>query len=155
MSKRWRFTQAEMDLIQDFVKDIDEDFEIVKGYAFECCLDTKEIFLGSKRFTKYDKYFMDWLKTLPEYVPINSFIISLLHEIGHFKTYNQVIYDNSKLLQHLYYLQAEDGSITEVEHQNKYFELPNEKNSTLWGLEYYKSHKTKCDRLAEMVGCTL
>lgn len=153
MSKKWRFTNNELDLIQDFVETIDEELVVEKGSAWECCISTNEIFLGSKRINKFDKCFITWLRTLPEYTPISNFIIALLHEIGHIKSYNHIVWANGKLQEMTYRYLHEDGILNDEELQYKYFEIANEKNATLWALEYYKSHKAKCDKLAEMVGC--
>jgi len=152
MSKRYRFTEQEMKLMQDFINTIDEELVLNRGHAFQCCVATKEIWVSNKRQTKFDNCFMEWLKTLPEYEPIHNTIIALLHEIGHIKTYDSYVYlvDNTK--EQLLRLKLEQGKINEQEIQFKYFELDKEKNATLWGLNYYKSHKTQCNKLAEMLG---
>ena len=154
MSKKYRFTKKDIIAIQNFVDNIIEDIQVVKGFAYQCDLEEEMIFLGRKRINKYDNYFMEWLREQPEYTfEVNTIVISILHEIGHFMTYNEEISKQGTLLKGIYGFLQEENIIKKKEHNFRYFEIENEKLATMWGLDYYKNNRKQCDKLAEMLGC--
>lgn len=147
MQRRYKFTKKDIKILQDFVNTIDKDIKIKKGQVFECDVKAKQVFVGDKKYSKDTEIFMNWLCKQKNYTPINHILISILHEIGHIKTYSQVKEKQRALLYGIYrFLETYDIMSTE-ELNEKYFNIPDEKDATMWGIKYYVNHKEQCDNL--------
>lgn len=153
MSKKYRFTTKDFHTINDWVhKFIDEDIQVKKSYRFECDTDEEIIYLSNKRWTKLDEYFDKWYKQQDWYFPINYTLICILHEIGHIMTKDDDLLEQGYTLNQMYQFMYDFNAITEEELNFAYFAIPSETLATQWGVEYYRTHKQECDKLAEMVG---
>lgn len=153
MSKKYRFTKKDFELIQEWVNDnIDTDIEVQKSYRFECDTDYDIIYLSNKRWSKLDKYFDDWYKKQDWYVPINYTLICILHEIGHIMTKDDDLLEQGQKLNDIYTFMYEQNAITEQELNEAYFNIPSETLATQWGVQYYINNRQSCEKIAEMVG---
>lgn len=153
MSKKYKFTKEDFKIITKWVNEnIDEDIEVAKSYRFECDTDNEIIYLSNKRWTKLDMFFDKWYQKQDFYTPINYTLICILHEIGHIMTRDDELLEQGYQLNSMYQFMYEFEAISEEELNFAYFDIPSEKLATQWGVEYYKQHKQKCDKLAEMVG---
>lgn len=155
MKNKCGYNKKDLQLIRNFVKDIDKDIliRIAPNKEFCCCLPLGKIYLGQKKMRGFEIYWYEWYQRQPFYSKeeINVRIISLLHEIGHFATFDmQEWLDRNAEVEKLterYY----NDEISYEELNYAYWNLPNEYKATEWAVNYYKSNKEKCDRLAEMV----
>lgn len=72
----------------------------------------------------------------------NTFLMSILHEIGHIETYNE---DDINEREMLYYFLQLDYTHDKFEEYNiKYFSIPAELNATTWGVNFYRNNKKLC-----------
>ena len=83
-------------------------------------------------------------------VSINSFLIGLLHEVGHIMTFDETL-DRERSI--IYYLLDIDFDYERFrDFTNMYFTIPSEFEATKWGVEYYLSHKEHCDNFLKEIG---
>jgi hypothetical protein len=144
-----KFTRKEIKIIQNFVNEIDNNIKVKKSKVFECEIEKNQIFVSDKNYTKDTELFMKWLETLKEYQPINFILISILHEIGHIETYTEELEEERNKMYSMYSFLNKQGIMSTEELNNLYFEIPDEKNATLWGLNYYVNNKEKCNKLLQ------
>lgn len=151
MQRRYKFTKNDIKILQEFINTIDNSITIKKGQTFECDVKAKQVFVGDKKYSKDTEMFMQWLCKQKEYTPINHILISILHEVGHIKTYTKAKEMERNLLYNIYsFLQTYD--IMSIEELNeKYFNIPDERDATMWGIKYYVNHKEQCDNLIKQL----
>lgn len=150
-----KFTKKDKMIIQDFVSNIDNSLiiETSPEKRFECDIAQKTIYLGTKNTDKYEKAaFIKWYKAQDFFTPMNRRILSLLHEIGHFKTYNEIEFEERNTIEDMITFMYEQGAINYQELSKAYFEIPNELKATQWGVQYYKNHTQECKELAKRLG---
>lgn len=121
--------------------------------CYEYFFDTNSV--GWTLFeTEIDLYFNDFIKERFDLELDDTFLISLLHEVGHYKTEDGIednVYD--------FCLEEKDRLFkvldrTEDEEEIKklhlqYFNLPDEWGATFWAVKYIKEHPRKCKKMAE------
>ena len=150
MQRQFKYTKQQIQILQDFINStIDKDIKVKVGNAYECDIENKTIYLGSKELTTDTILFIQWLKTTPEYTPISYNLISILHEIGHIKTYNKIKSKQREVMYGIYSFLNEMQIVTTETLNQKYFEIPDEKDATNWGLRFYVNNKSKCDKLVK------
>lgn len=154
MSKRYRFTKQDFEILQNFIDNYVESKEPIdlhKSYRFECSPFDNEIYISNKRVNKTDVQFKKWYEMQPEYTPINITFLSILHEIGHIMTRNQETLDNRDLQENIYNFLEEQKIITNEEHNFAYFSIPCERRATMWGVEFYKDNEELCKQIIEKI----
>lgn len=105
MSKKYRFTKQDFEILQNFIDsyvESEEPIDLHKSYRFECSPFDNEIYISNKRVNKTDVQFKKWYEMQPEYTPINITFLSILHEIGHIMTRDQETLDNRDLQENIY-----------------------------------------------------
>ena len=105
-----------------------------------------------------DLLFLDFVKERFNYMPINSFMLSLFHEIGHHYTYDEatesdIIYDfcqNEKDR-----IEQEMQTATTRRKMKKlefeYFNLPDEIVATAWAVDYMRNHEAEVEEMWEHI----
>lgn len=152
MSKRYRFSNKEVEKVQEFIDQLPYDIDIVvsKGSRYECDLEENIICLGSKRYTHYDE---EWFKCFNlKSEMYNSSVIALLHEVGHFITYDPQLNEQRDFLEEMLHLQCTSNSISEKEMNEYYFVLPSEKQASMWAIDFYNENRALCETLAREIG---
>ena len=92
-----------------------------------------------------DKYFIPFCESIDKEVKADTFILSIFHEIGHFMTWDNFTdreIENGFLAKDLIDAAinaTEDDEVIARENYN-YFNLPEERAATEWGLNYIKTH---------------
>ena len=120
-----------------------EDFE----YRFE-----KNALGFAISTTEVDEWFNEFIKVTFDYDVTNTFIISILHEIGHAETadfitdkaYEKCLIEKAKIKKALL---TEDNEKKIKKLEFKYFALPDEYEATAWAVEYAREH---AEELAEI-----
>jgi hypothetical protein len=153
--KNWcGYNKKELKLIRDFIHEVNNEIivRISTDKSWKCVLPLYKLFLGAKKQEQWvEEIRLNWCKEQEFYCEANMNIISLLHEIGHFQTFNlEEWQDRNKQVNELQNLYCED-KIDMLELNCKYFDLPNEYKATKWAFEYYKANKSKCDSLAKIL----
>lgn len=82
-------------------------------------------------------------------VSINSFLMGILHELGHIATFDEDLNHDRAIL--YYMLKLDFKRARYKEFTNMYFAIPSEFEATKWGVEYYLSHKEQCDNFLKEV----
>ena len=149
-----KFTKKDRMLIEDFIHSINNNvkIEISENKRFECDIPNNTIYLGVKNIDKQEqKMFNKWLKLQPEYIQINKKLISILHEVGHFQTFNQILWEErneqEEVLTRLYDLDL----LTYEELNFAYWDMPNERLATMWAIDFYKNNKKYCNNLIKLL----
>lgn len=153
--KNWcGYNKKELKLIRDFIHEVNNEIivRISTDKSWKCVLPLYKLFLGAKKQEQWvEEIRLNWCKEQEFYCEANMNIISLLHEIGHFQTFNlEEWQDRNKQVNELQNLYCED-KIDMLELNCKYFDLPNEYKATKWAFEYYKANKSKCENLAKLI----
>ena len=150
-----KFNRKEKAIVQDFVNSINSSLaiKISENKRFECDIPKNTIYLGLKTIDEDElELFNEWLSTHNVKTKMNRRILSLLHEIGHFQTFNKEEWeDRNKREQVLIFLYDQD-IISYKQLNFSYWNLTNELKATMWGVNYYKRHKKQCEELAAMLG---
>ena len=155
MKNKCGYNKKDLQLIRNFIKEIDKDIviRIAPNQEFYCQLPLGKIYLGKKKIDDIQFYWYNWYQEQEFFSKeeINLRMITLLHEIGHFVTFdlNEWLDRNKKVPQ----LTEKycKGELTLKELNFAYWNLPNEYKATEWAVDYYKRNKEKCDRLAKMI----
>ena len=149
-----KFTKKDRMLIEDFIHSINNNvkIKISENKRFECDIPNNIIYLGVKNIDKQEqKMFNKWLKLQPEYIQINKKLISILHEVGHFQTFNQILWEErneqEEVLTRLYDLNL----LTYEELNFAYWDMPNERKATMWAIDFYKNNKKYCNNLIKLL----
>lgn len=153
--KNWcGYSKKELKLIRDFIHEVNNEIivRISTDKNWKCVLPLYKLFLGAKKQEQWvEEIRLNWCKEQDFYCEANMNIISLLHEIGHFQTFNlEEWQDRNKQVNELQNLYCEN-KIDMLELNCKYFDLPNEYKATKWAFEYYKANKSKCENLAKLI----
>jgi len=148
MSKRFRYKNEELDILQSFVETINKEIDVDKSYRYESDYELKTIYVGNKRKIKGADYFEEWATKTFGFT-INHNLIAILHEIGHLMTNTEQDLEERTVQEELFQYLKENQFITEKQHQFAYFEIKAEYDATKWGYEYYKNHKDLCEYLIQ------
>ena len=98
-----------------------------------------------------DLFFKEFIKERFNYIPENSFIVSLMHEIGHHKTYYDLnpavieFCEKEKERINKEMINADMKRSKELEWQ--YFNLPDEIIATTWAIYYMETHPKKMRKM--------
>lgn len=155
MAKKVRkFTKKDLWLIQDFIGAINSDITIAisENKRFECDIPNKIIYLGVKNTNKDElKLYNRWLEQQPFYTKVNKRIISILHEVGHFQTFNKAEFEERNTKEELLINMYENDLIDFEKLNFAYWNLTNELKATKWAIEFYNSNKKYCDNLIKIL----
>lgn len=105
-----------------------------------------------------DLLFLDFVKERFNYMPINSFMLSLFHEIGHHYTYDEatesdIIYDfcqneKDRIEQEM---QTANTKRKMKKLEFEYFNLPDEIVATAWAVDYMRNHEAEVEEMWENI----
>lgn len=153
--KNYNFTQEEKQTIRNFIHSIDKSIKVrvSQELRFECDIEKRTIYLGSKKIDKKEnKLFQEWFRQQPEYIKINKTLMSILHEIGHFMTFNKQEFEIRNETEEMLMFMYENYYINEKEINFGYWNIANERKATMWGVDYFKNNQEKCRYLAAALG---
>ena len=149
--KNYNFTKEEKQTIRNFIHSIDKSIKVrvSQELRFECDIEKRTIYLGSKKIDKKEnKLFQEWFRQQPEYIKINKTLMSILHEIGHFMTFNKQEFEIRNETEEMLMFMYENYYINEKEINFGYWNIANERKATMWGVDYFKNNQEKCRYLA-------
>lgn len=153
--KNYNFTKEEKQTIRNFIHSIDKSIKVrvSQELRFECDIEKRTIYLGSKKIDKKEnKLFQEWFRQQPEYIKINKTLMSILHEIGHFMTFNKQEFEIRNETEEMLMFMYENYYINEKEINFGYWNIANERKATMWGVNYFKNNQEKCRYLAAALG---
>lgn len=142
--------KRKIDYIKDFVKNIDNDFEVYEGDTFEANVAQEEVYITFSDSKENQETYLKFLKQ--EFgKDFNPFVISLLHEVGHIKTNDEEMLEDRDLVYGLLKMDFYNGTSSIEEYNNMYFRIPAEYSATEWAVDYYNKNKEKCEKLAKNI----
>jgi hypothetical protein len=113
MNKKYKFNKTDILIIQNFVNGIDDDIKVVQGKRWEVDQCEEIIYLGTKAPDRLKEYFYEWFSQQDFFIPIDSILFSLLHEIGHLqKGYSMEMLKERALLNNIYQFLCQQGTIS-------------------------------------------
>ncbi len=136
--------------IKEFIKQINPNFKVHKGKEWSSLWSTGELWIPyfSKIELEGDKEYLDFVEKEYHFRP-NTYIISLLHEIGHLETENQELSDNRAIKYTSLEYAFENKFITREQLFNDYFRIEAEILATNWAINYYKNNLQKIKKLID------
>jgi len=150
------YSKNDLKVIREFIKSINNEITVRISPNGEFCVLflTYKLHLGMKKKPDYEKeVWKKWYRQQKFYngEDINPTILSILHEIGHFQTFNVEEWTTrnkevNKALD-LYY----DNKIDMETLNFMYWDTINEYKATQWAIDYYVNNKAKCECLAREI----
>lgn len=139
---------SKMKYIRDFIKNINSDYRVKYGNVFEVDIPEEKIFITLNKHKEEDEMVQKFLEK--EYGKrYNSFIIGLLHEVGHIETFEEDLDEERDLVYGLLKIDFNNGSSDIEKFNNMYFRISAEYNATAWAVNYYETHLQECQELAK------
>ena len=129
--------------IQSIIPDVEVEFE-----DDEFCVNIEErvINIGINPDPEGDRLIQEFVFNKFG-VPMDSFLIGVLHEIGHIMTYDEEINSEGDMLYYLLRMNYDDMKYED--YSIMYFNIPSEYRATEWAVNYYLSHRDKCDKFCD------
>ena len=138
---------SKMKYIRDFIKNINPDYRVRYGNVFEVDIPEEKIFITLNKHKEEDEMVQKFLEK--EYGKrYNSFIIGLLHEVGHIETFEEDLDEERDFVYSLLKIDFNNGNSDIEKFNNMYFCIPAEYNATAWAVNYYETHLQECQELA-------
>lgn len=147
-----KFTKKDTLIVNNFVASINNKLSvrISENKRFECDIPNNKIYLGLKNLdNKENTLFQKWLKSKDITISINRRLLSLLHEIGHFQTFNEQEFEERNIQEQMFVSMYENGLISYEELNFYYWNMTNELKATMWGVNYYLTNTKKCKQLVK------
>lgn len=104
------------EIVNNFIANINEEYTAIEGTCFE--VDFMEYVINYTANNEADNFSADFMARFPVATGLNPFTLSLLHEVGHLETEDEIIDDTE-----------ERNAITDPA---EYFNLWNEVIATEW-----------------------
>lgn len=155
MKNKNGYSKQDLKLIRNFIHEINSELKlrIATDRFFICVIPQYKIYLGAKKQPiEEDNIWWEWFSKQEFFTEdINKRIISILHEVGHFQTFdvNEWLDRNEKhekLIDDYY-----DYKLDMKELNFAYWDLTNEYKATKWAIEYYVNNRVKCEQLAKAI----
>lgn len=138
-----------MEAITNFIHSIVPDVKVIyEDNEFYVDLDERVINVGINPDPQGDELIQEFV--FEKFgVAMDSFLIGILHEIGHLMTYDEQRNVEGNFLYLM--LQMSYSPYKFKEYSYKYFSIPSEFAATTWAVEYYVAHQEECDEFTDMV----
>lgn len=135
------------ELVKTFVNKIDSMIEVyIDELEFFADIDNYSIAVTFNQDYETDELFSFFL--YEEFgVHADTFVMSVLHEIGHLMTNDDDMLDERDTIYSLLKVGYE-ASNNFRDYNRMYFHIPAEYEATSWAVDFYRSHKEMCDAFA-------
>ena len=134
--------------VKDFVRNINPEYKVKYGNIFEVDIIEEKIFITFNKHQEEDAMVQEFIEK--EFgKKYNTFLIGLLHEIGHIETYDEDLDEQRDITYGLLKMAFNNGEADIKEYNNSYFYIPAEYNATRWAVEYYENHIQECETLIQ------
>lgn len=142
-----------IDLIRCFVKSVDKNIDVESDNRFCVDIDAEIVFVPQKLNDREDEVWSNFLKEEFK-VDYNSYVMSVLHEIGHIETYTEDLNTERELIYFLLQMKYEEDNFEDF--NNEYFKIPMEYIATEWAIDFYKNNMGICEKLVnDLKGCEI
>ena len=131
--------------IQSIIPDVEVEFE-----DDEFCVNIEErvINIGINPDPEGDRLIQEFVFNKFG-VPMDSFLIGVLHEVFHIITYDKEAMEEDRVLYALLTMNYDEMSLEE--YSQIYFNLPTEFKATEGAVKYYLENQEKCDAFMDMI----
>lgn len=131
--------------IKDFIKEVNPMLKVrFQDWDVECNVYEETIYVGKTYDKRTNVYFENFVKTLNPECKVNTFLLSLLHEIGHIETWDEDDADEKDIIYGMLKLTYdEEQGLTDEENEaycQSYYRIPLEQNATQWGIDFAMAH---------------
>lgn len=123
-------------------KEFSEDLSIVEADDFYYMPETDEIGFSKYVYEEHDAKFLEFAQELGLEYDVDVFLLSLLHEVGHFFT----IEDEE--LDIFWKARLDNGAPTDVD---EYYRDPIEAAATKWAVDYINNNFNEIEKLTSMI----
>lgn len=134
--------------IYNFIKEINSNYK-VKFQKEETEVDIPEttIYIGKQSDKESEWDFIKFANQInPNCKYINPFLLTILHEIGHIKTWNQKDDDERSAINTALEIAYNKKLIKYKTYCNMYFNIPLERKATEWAINFALSHLDLIDK---------
>lgn len=138
-----------MERITNFIHSIIPDVEVIYEDE-EFCVNIEEriINVGIDPDPQGDELIQNFI--FEKFgVAMDSFLIGVLHEIGHIMTYDEDTLLEGEMLYYMIRMNYNPRKFKEYSYM--YFSIPSELAATTWAVNYYVTHQEKCDEFMDLV----
>lgn len=135
--------------IEKFIKQIDNEIELsfekdMQRFGLACEPTLAKIFVGIRTSPEEEKAFTDYVNELEpnffEKYKVNTYVMALLHEVGHIMTHIEDLEEeynkDTKLLETL----EDNGKLTKEQQCYFYARLELETLATQWAIDFVKEN---------------
>lgn len=148
--------KAILDLINLIDNEIQVEFEEQPTeYGLACEPEEKVIYIGMRTTPIEEKAFFDYVNELDneflQKFPINHYIISILHEVGHCETHEEEQEEEYNFNTELLNTMEEQGFLTKEDQCKLYVRLILEKWATQWAIEFIKNNYLLCKQFEDRI----
>lgn len=131
--------------IRNFIAEVNPMIEVhFQDYDLECDVFDEIVYIGKTYDKKTDIFFEKFVHELNPQCNFNTFLLSILHEIGHIETWTDEDADNKDAIYAMLKMQFDSKELDEKtleEYCNMYFRIPLEQNATQWGIDFAMTHQ--------------
>ena len=148
--------KAILDLINLIDDEIQVEFEEQPTeYGLACEPEEKVIYIGMRTTPIEEKAFFDYVNELDneflQKFPINHYIISILHEVGHCETHEEEQEEEYNFNTELLNTMEEQGFLSKEDQCKFYVRLTLEKWATQWAIEFIKNNYLLCKQFEDRI----
>ena len=131
-------------VVQNFLDSEGLEYTAILGPDFEYEFVTDNVYFAVLVPSEMDKWFMEFAKENGLEYDCGSFLLSLLHEVGHGETYDLLTDAEEKKCRKI------KSKLTDSKEDSfTYFALPDEYEATMWAIEYVNEHKDKLEKFVK------
>ena len=138
--------------VKKFVKQIDKTIKVKFGKRLECEPAENTIYVNNVTDKIDIKTFNEYIKELNNKCNFNSFLLGILHEIGHIYTYEEQDEEEYNRDVKLLSLLFQEKKLTDEQVNYFYLRLPLESNATKWAIEFAMLNKNFCKYYQKKLG---
>ena len=131
-------------IVDDFLKPFGCSSDFDSDFFYDP--EDEKIYFSIIVSERADRLFKKYIEKTFHFKISNIFIISLLHEVGHFYTLHtfskaklQTAHEAKEIIEEALKIEDDDDIYS------LYFDLNIEKVATAWAIDYYKTHKKRCE----------
>lgn len=140
---RGRQLKLVRELSKEIVSTILDDYTVVIDSEFFADLDEQLIGIAPFKINKYEQSFMDYIHSTYSNAPqFPNFLYSILHEIGHVETENEMEEVDEDTLKHYRGLGV-----------HEYYRLHDETIATEWAVNFMLENQVKCEEWDKRYQC--
>lgn len=138
--------------VKKFIRSIDNDIKVKFGKYLECDVENKTIYVTNVTSKIDIDTFNNYVRELSPNCKFNTFILGILHEIGHIYTYCEQEENNYRQDVELLSLLFENNKISAEDFNKLYLRLNMEKDATEWAIDFAMKNKSFCKKYEKKIG---